>query len=91
MCAVSAVSDYYQRVWPDRFPNSPAPWQADSEVAKSLLEVLKRLDAIDKRLGDIECKDEAKAKFIAALERAAQDLKGAQTAPAASLLGYPIP
>ncbi len=75
MCAVSFVSDYYTKQWPQQHPTSPAPWQSDPTVAAQLLEVLRRLDAIDKRLGDIECKDATKAAFIRALEAAAQGLK----------------
>lgn len=72
MCAVSAISDYYSNQYPLQVPSNPAPWQNDPAVAKQLLEVLKRLDKLDKRLGDLECKDAAKAAFLKALEAAAK-------------------
>lgn len=75
MCAVSMVTDYYQHMFPQSFPLNPAPWQSDPAVAQQLLEVLRRLDAIDKRLNDRECLDEAKARFIKDLEAAAAALK----------------
>ena len=71
MCAVSFVSDYYQNTWPQRFPENPAPWTKDPDLAQRLLDVIERLDKIDKRLGDIECKDAEKAKFKRSLKRAA--------------------
>lgn len=64
MCSVSAVSDYYMQTWPQRFQQNPTPWQSDPEVRRLLLEVVNRLDAIDKRLGDIECHDAAKEAFL---------------------------
>lgn len=66
MCSVSAVSDYFAQpggVFQQRFPNAPNP-TADPEVARLLREVVERLDKIDKRLGDVECKDEVKAAFL---------------------------
>lgn len=65
MCASSVVSDYYGRTQPGWFsPSGPAP---DAETQRLLREVMLRLDAVDKRLGDIECKDPEKAKFAAAI------------------------
>lgn len=75
MCAVSAVSDYYQTTWPQRFPTNLQPWQDDPGLAQQLLDVVKRLEAIDKRLGDIECKDAEKERFLASLREAAKGPK----------------
>lgn len=56
MCAVSMVIDQWQT------PGSPnyipsIQWQQDGALAYQMLEVLKRLEAIDKRLGLLEqCK-----------------------------------
>jgi hypothetical protein len=67
MCVYSAVSDYYTRTWPERHPEKPMPFApfgtADDETKRLLREALERLDKIDKRLGDVECHDEAKEKF----------------------------
>jgi hypothetical protein len=78
MCAVSAVSDYYQNTWPNRFPNNPNPFQQlqqpyqglggldpNADLRRDMATVLRLLDSIDKRLGDIECMDEEKTKFLA--------------------------
>jgi len=70
MCAVSMISDYYMRpvtIDPTNIhavPNSiPVIRTVDDETKKMLLEVIKRLDEIDKRLNDKECMDETKAEF----------------------------
>jgi hypothetical protein len=72
MCASSAVSDYYMHTYPERFPQNPYPFgnplggfggTSDYETREMMRQVLVLLDKIDKRLGDIECKDEAKAAF----------------------------
>lgn len=72
MCASSVISDYYTSQFSLQVPSNPTPWQSDPAVAQQLLEVLKRLDKLDKRLGDIECKNAEKAAFIKALEAAAK-------------------
>ena len=68
MCSVSAVSDYYMHQWPQRFPNNPNPFGgvsgADLETKEMMRKVLELLDKIDKRLGDIECKDAEKQAFF---------------------------
>lgn len=80
MCSVSAVSDYYMRQYPDRtginpfqptMPMSPLTGPlpvVDSETKEMMRQALKLLDKIDKRLGDIECMDEAKKQFLKALD-----------------------
>lgn len=47
--------------------------QKDPEVAKMLLEVLAKLDALDKKVGLVSCEvdDTVRAKYIALLERVA--------------------
>jgi hypothetical protein len=64
MCVVSAVSDYYLRTWPQRFPDNPVPWSTDPDTREMLRKVIEQLDAIDKRLKDIECKEPAKEQFL---------------------------
>lgn len=68
MCASSVVSDYYMKQWPNSFPATPNVLTvADPETKRLLKEVMDRLDKIDKRLGDVECMDAEKAKWLAAL------------------------
>ena len=59
MCTTSAViNDWFN----PRQPNF-VPWpQIDQGVAMQMLEVIRRLEAIDKRLDAIECRAEAKQK-----------------------------
>lgn len=60
MCAVSAISNYY----------NPWPMQKlteDPETKKMLLDVIRRLDELDKRLNDKECMDDEKQKFLDAI------------------------
>lgn len=71
MCAVSMVVDGW------RNPQSPnhIPWkQVEPDTASQMLEVLKRLDAIDKAVGAIDCKlkELEKQKFIKKLKRKAK-------------------
>lgn len=64
MCAASVISSC-EATQPDWFnPSGPMP---DAETQRLLRKVLLRLDAVDKRLGDIECKDPEKVKFAAAI------------------------
>lgn len=82
MCGVSAVSDYYQNTWPQRFPQNPNPFQPlgggigdviaakeRAELRRDMAKVLELLDKIDKRLGDVECMDDAKAAFLAQFKK----------------------
>lgn len=80
MCMTSAVSDYYLRK--DRWPVNPfdveptyplhppvmPPVIADQETRDLMRQVLKLLDKIDKKLGDVECMDEKKAAFLRSLD-----------------------
>jgi hypothetical protein len=92
MCAVSAVSDYYTRQYPDRFgynpfhpglgggvsgmPQSSAFPVVDNETKEMMRKVLQLLDKIDKKLGDVECMDEEKVAFLKALDLNPADLGG---------------
>lgn len=82
MCSVSEVSDYYTNTWPNRF-NQPSPFQqpmattgitqtivptVDAETKEMMRKVLQLLDRIDKKLGDVECMDAAKAEFLKSLD-----------------------
>jgi hypothetical protein len=81
MCSVSAVSAYYTDTYPNRLnpyqqavpmPNlgglHPVVHTFDAETKEMMRQALKLLDKIDKRLGDIECLDDAKAGFMKALD-----------------------
>lgn len=72
MCSVSAVSDYYMNTWPNRNPQNPNPFQQlqqNAKLRRDMAKVLALLDKIDKRLGDVECMDEAKAAFLAQFKK----------------------
>ena len=72
MCVVSMVMDQW---WPNSprrtAPDTSIPWpmiQQDPDLAQKLLDIIMRLEAIDKRLGQLErCKSTAKEK--AAIKR----------------------
>lgn len=85
MCAVSMLyGDWQHPTWPGpQYPGTvptpnAIPWpqiQADPKLAQQMLEVLTKLEAIDKRLGLLEqCKLTAKEKknFKARLKRIAK-------------------
>jgi len=88
MCSVSAVSDYYTRQYPDRFginPFAPVPASGlmvpsiqvvDVETKEMMRKVLQLLDKIDKKLGDVECMDEAKAAFLKQLDLDPNNISG---------------
>lgn len=46
----------------------------DAETKDMLRQALKLLDKIDKRLGDVECMDDAKAAFLATLGLTPEDI-----------------
>lgn len=84
MCSVSAVSEYYQNTYPNRnpfmTPAIPMPGSGgyvqpqsvvhtfDAETKDMLRQALRLLDKIDKRLGDVECMDDAKKSFLQSLD-----------------------
>lgn len=80
MCSVSAVSFYYTETFPQRAVGMPAnPFSMggltppvvhtfDVETKEMMLQALRLLDRIDKRLGDVECMDDAKAAFMKSLD-----------------------
>lgn len=92
MCAVSMITDYYGqhddwqlRAYRDTPPPPPIPWPQglpvtlpwDRAALDDLKDIIKRLDALDKKLGLAECEDPKKAEWmkgieerLAALERA---------------------
>jgi hypothetical protein len=74
MCAVSMVMDQWQNpTLPNYIP--PLQWQSDPVLARQMLEVLQRLEAIDKKLGLLErCKFSKPVKdgFKKKLRRAAR-------------------
>jgi hypothetical protein len=77
MCTVSMVIKDWQE-GPNRIPDF-TPWQRlppviTPELAQQMLEVLRRLDAIDKRLNALDCalKEPEKAKIVRKLKRRAQ-------------------
>lgn len=70
MCAVSAMFDYAQRNWPVNPPQTqlvPVVW--DNEAVKLFKEIIDRLDKLDKKMGDKDCVDPAKATFMAGLDK----------------------
>lgn len=72
MCITSTVSDYYLKQWPQQQPNYPNVFmhpQMDEETKKLLLKAVEILEKIDKKLGDVECHDEAKAGFLEKLQQ----------------------
>lgn len=48
----------------------------DSETKEMMRQVLKLLDKIDKKLGDVECMDAEKAEFLKSLDLNPNDLGG---------------
>jgi len=60
MCMVSVVMDYGRRVQPNTWtPQSFGDFQ----------EIIRRLDLLDKKLGEPECHDPQKATWMAEIER----------------------
>jgi hypothetical protein len=81
------MGDMWHPTWPaapkpqplNPSPNA-IPWPrivADPRLAQQMLEVLARLEAIDKRLNNIDCKVEkaSKKKIVAKLKRIAKKKK----------------
>lgn len=61
MCVVSMISDYYMK---PIHPNVPNPHKFDNETKHLLLDIIKRLDELDKKLGDRDCMDDVKKEFF---------------------------
>jgi len=89
MCAVSFISDHYNQLpsypfvpapqpvlppipWPTGLPTS-LPWTQDA--LDQLKDILKRLDALDKKLGLAECEDPKKAEWMKAVEERIAELE----------------
>lgn len=82
MCTVSMViTDWQNPSSPNHIPqwqpSQPLPYIVTPDLAAQMLEVLKRLDAIDKKLGALDCKlkEPAKKKIISQLKRRARSRK----------------
>jgi len=82
MCAVSMISDVYGRQqpsnpitwpWPQTLPQT-LPWTDDA--LKDLREILKKVDALDKKLGLAECEDPKKAEWMKSIEDRLKKLEG---------------
>jgi len=97
MCSYSnMIGDMWHPTWPAAPTPQPLqpspnaiPWPmivADPKLAQQMLDVLARLEAIDKRLNNIDCKVEkaSKRKIVSSLKRIAKkkrsksDRKGQQ-------------
>lgn len=83
MCSVSAVSQYYTETFPNRQFGSllqgyqpPVVHTFDAETKEWMRQALKLLDKIDKKLGDVECFDDAKAAFLKTLNLDPADISG---------------
>ncbi len=88
MCSVSAVSDYYQNTYPNRLGYGQPSLGGiggltphivhtfDAETKEMMRQALVLLDKIDKKLGDVECMDEAKAAFLKTLNLDPADISG---------------
>ncbi len=80
MCAVSTISDYYGRPFPQYFP-PPRSW--DEDTKEMMRKVIEMLDKIDKRLGDKDCMDDKKRQFFEYIDfsnpHTTETLKGTTT------------
>ena len=78
MCAVSMITDHYGQYdyWRSPPPPSPIPWPIglpttlpwDRAALDDLKDIIKRLDALDKKLGLAECEDPKKAEWMKGIE-----------------------
>lgn len=89
MCATSVVLDYFGDRW-NTYPNgtwprpvapfaqpepmAPTPWTRDS--FDEFKEILKRLEALDAKLGEPDCEDPAKAAWMQDVEARLEALGG---------------
>jgi hypothetical protein len=79
MCVYSMVlNDWMRKDSPNHIPGfepyKPLPPVIDPQLAKQMLDVLKRLDEIDKKLGALDCKvnEKDKEKITTKLRRRAK-------------------
>lgn len=73
MCVVSMIAEQYPRQFPN-WPINTLPLQE----AIDLKEILRRLDALDKKLGAINCPEDApKREFFEALDNRIAELEKA--------------
>jgi len=73
MCSVSAMMDY------GRMRVSPIEWTRDSFT--DFQEILKRLDALDKKLSQPECHDPSKAIWMREVEERLSKLENVNKEP----------
>lgn len=82
MCAVSVVQDYFRErtIQPQPFnqwPPTPAPainWQPDTW--KLYKEILEKLTELDRKTGQPDCEDPAKAAWMREVEKRLAALEG---------------
>ena len=77
MCVLSMVHDYY-RDKGDFFYN-PYTGNWDYEAIALLKQAIDILEKLDKKLGDKECKDPEKTKWLQEMEEIVKKLKGKST------------
>lgn len=85
MCAYSVVSDYYmdQHRWPQGNPLDTM----DGAAIRMLKEITDKLDALDKRLKDIECDDPKKRAFKKKLAKRLRETADQGTRPLTNPVG----
>ena len=87
MCAVSMIYDHY-RDWQRHQtapPPQPIPWPTGvpatlpwtREAVDEFKEIIRRLDALDKKLGLEHCEDPKKAEWMQQIEERLKRLEGA--------------
>lgn len=70
MCSVSVIMDYGRtRIPPKQW--TPSAWSEYKEI-------LKRLEALDEKLGEPDCEDPAKAEWMENIEKRIAALEGAE-------------
>lgn len=78
---------YRDSGWPPPPPPQPIPWPQglpttlpwDRQALDDLKDILKRLDALDKKLGLAECEDPKKAEWMHGIEERLKALEAAAT------------
>jgi hypothetical protein len=72
MCAVSAVHDYYgnrPNLWPTPGLAGVAGPQWTPQTLIDFKDIIKRLEALDAKLGEPDCVDPAKEAWVAEVEK----------------------